>query len=101
MIGFGQKEAPVGTKPKMAHRLVENVPGTYYVVDTCNGCGLCLSLAPNNFTYTDDASYYYVLKQPQTPEEEEQCKEAKQLCPVDCILDDGGKYESIDDGLYY
>lgn len=77
------------TSQQTAHRLVENVPGKYYVLDTCNGCGLCLSLAINNFTYNDDASYYYLYKQPQTPEEEEQCREAMELCPVNGIRDDG------------
>jgi ferredoxin len=91
----------MANKQGIPNRYSENAPGKYYVVDTCNGCGLCLSLAIRNFAYSDDASYYYIYQQPQTLEEERQCREAMDLCPMHCVRDDGGSYQSFDDELYY
>ena len=86
-------------------RYEENVLGKYYVLDSCNGCGLCLSMAIHNFAYSDDGSYYFVYKQPETSEEENQCQEAMKYCPMNCIRDDGDTYETFDssqyDDLYY
>lgn len=66
----------------------ENVPGKYYVDNQCIDCDLCRETAPNNFTRCDDGGYSFVKKQP-SPEEEAQCKEAKEGCPVEAIGDDG------------
>ena len=45
--------------------------------------------APNNFTRSEEGGFSYVSKQPATPEEENQCKEAKEGCPVEAIGDNG------------
>ena len=37
----------------------------------------------------DDGGHSYVHKQPESPEEEALCKEAKEGCPVEAIGDDG------------
>jgi len=37
----------------------------------------------------DDGGYSYVYKQPESPEEEARCKEAKEGCPVEAIGDNG------------
>jgi ferredoxin len=66
----------------------ENVAGIYYVDTQCIDCDLCRETAPSNFTRQDDGGYSYVYKQPSTPEEEAQCKEAKEGCPVEAIGDD-------------
>ena len=55
--------------------------GKYYVDNQCIDCDLCRETAPNNFTRSDDGGYSYVYKQPSTPDEENQCKEAKEGCP--------------------
>jgi ferredoxin len=82
------------TEPKfmadIANKYPENVTGKYYVDNQCIDCDLCRETAPDNFTRNDDGGYSYVFKQPTTPEEEAQCKEAKEGCPVEAIGDDGG-----------
>ena len=70
-------------------RLPDNEPGKYYVTDACNGCGLCFSVALQNFMYSNDASYYYILNQPADEREEADIREAMSVCPMDCIMDDG------------
>jgi ferredoxin len=70
-------------------RLDDNAPGKFYVTDACNGCGLCFSKALQNFFYSNDASYYYVIEQPADIREEEDIREAMSVCPMDCIKDDG------------
>ena len=37
----------------------------------------------------DDGGYSFVYKQPESPEEEARCKEAKEGCPVEAIGDNG------------
>lgn len=66
-----------------------NVKGRYYVDRTCIACDACCIAAPNNFKMDDEEGHAYVYKQPETPEEEEQCKEALSGCPVESIGDDG------------
>lgn len=67
----------------------ENVGGKFYVDDQCIDCDLCRETAPNNFTRSDDGGYSFVYKQPASPEEEAQCKEAMEGCPVEAIGSDG------------
>ena len=66
----------------------DNVEGKYYVDEECIDCNLCRETAPSNFTNHDDG-YSYVQKQPENEEEETQCSEALQECPVEAIGDDG------------
>lgn len=70
-------------------RLAENVPGRFYVDATCIDCDLCRETAPRNFTRRDDAGYSYVVKQPESPEEEEACLAALEECPVEAIGENG------------
>ena len=67
----------------------ENKTGKYYVDCQCIDCDLCRETAPNNFTREDDEGYSYVFKQPENEDEEEQCIEAMEGCPVEAIGDDG------------
>ncbi|GBC79048.1 hypothetical protein HRbin09_00262 [bacterium HR09] len=66
-----------------------NVPGKWDVDTSCIDCDVCRTTAPNNFKANEDEGYSYVYKQPETPEEEAQCQEAKASCPVEAIGDDG------------
>lgn len=82
-----------GTKGKtMANRnqkTPENVPGLFYVDDTCIDCDLCRNIAPNFFTRFDEGGYSYVFRQPTTPAEMAQAEEARTSCPTETIGNDG------------
>jgi len=67
----------------------QNVAGKYYVDNQCIDCDLCRETAPQNFTRNDDGGHSYVYKQPGSPEEEAQCKEAMEGCPVEAIGNNG------------
>ena len=73
----------------IANRYPDNVTGKYYVDNQCIDCDLCRETAPNNFTRNDDGGYSYVYKQPENEDEEKQCKEAMEGCPVEAIGNNG------------
>ena len=73
----------------VANRYPENIAGKYYVDNQCIDCDLCRETAPDNFKRNDDGGYSFVYKQPENPEEEARCKEAKEGCPVEAIGDNG------------
>ena len=67
----------------------ENAPGSYYVDTQCIDCDVCRDTAPDSFRRSDENSYSFVYKQPETPEERAACEEALTCCPVEAIGDDG------------
>lgn len=73
----------------LAYKTPENVPGSYYVDDTCVDCDQCRSLAPAFFVRNDATGYTYVNTQPETPEEIELAEEARLGCPTESIGNDG------------
>jgi ferredoxin len=74
---------------ELANKYETNVAGKYYVDNQCIDCDLCRETAPDNFKRNEDGGYSYVYKQPESPEEEARCKEAKEGCPVEAIGDNG------------
>ena len=78
-----------GFMADIENKYPDNVPGKYYVDNQCIDCDLCRETAPNNFARNEDGGYTYVVKQPENAEEEAQCQEAKEGCPVEAIGDDG------------
>lgn len=70
-------------------RVKENVAGTYYVDSSCIDCDVCRDTAPENFIRSDENSYSFVSKQPETDEELAACEEALSCCPVEAIGNDG------------
>lgn len=66
----------------------ENVSGKYYVDQSCIASEFCVAVAPGNFRM-DDSGHAYVFKQPSTPDEEQQCREALGGCPMYSIGDNG------------
>ena len=78
--------------PAMANkddRYEENAPGKFYVDTQCIDCDVCHVTAPANFTRQEDKGFSFVMKQAGTPEEEAQCQEAMDSCPVEAIGNDG------------
>ena len=71
-------------------KVVENVPGRYYVDVTCIDCDLCRETAPGNFARHDPRGYSYVVHQPEGPAQEAACQAAMDECPVEAIGLDGG-----------
>ncbi|HEY5895877.1 MAG TPA: ferredoxin [Chthoniobacterales bacterium] len=69
--------------------LSENVPGKWYVDDTCTPCRVCLDEAPQLLKYNDDETYVYFFKQPEGEEELEAAQNALEICPQQAIGDDG------------
>ncbi|TGK01511.1 ferredoxin [Leptospira langatensis] len=70
-------------------KVPENVPGKYYIDNSCVPCNDCLEEAPTLLKYTDDESKVYFHKQPASPEEVIAARKAKEICPVEAIGDDG------------
>ena len=67
----------------------ENVPGPFYVDRECINCDACVLAAEKHFKIHEEEGYAFVIKQPETEEEKESCKEALECCPVEAIGDDG------------
>jgi len=70
-------------------KLDGNVPGKYYVDDTCSACGVCSETAPDHFKLTDDEENAFVYKQPANDAEIELCEEAMEDCPEESIGNNG------------
>ncbi len=68
-----------------ADRVPENVGGRFYVDAQCIDCDVCRVTAPANFQRSEDKGYSYVVLQPRNAEEEAQCHEAMDCCPVEAI----------------
>lgn len=75
-------------------RLPDNLPGKFYVDDSCLDCDACRALAPANFARNDDKGYSFVIKQPTTPEEVALCRRAAEECHVEAIGMDGEQAQS-------
>lgn len=69
-------------------RWPENTNGKYYVDRTCIACDACCIAAPDNFKMNEDDGHAFMAKQPSNPQEEDQCREAMEGCPVEAIGDD-------------
>lgn len=75
--------------PDKTRKARENVPGRYYVDDTCIDCDLCRETAPLNFLREDTEGHSYVCRQPRDPSEEAGCLAALEECPVEAIGNNG------------
>jgi ferredoxin len=66
-----------------------NVPGAFYVDNTCIDCDMCREIAPASFRRDDDIALSIVFRQPTTPAEWTAAREAASSCPTESIGDDG------------
>ena len=70
-------------------RFPDNAEGAYYVDDQCIACDACVVEAPDFFVMNDDDGHAYIVKQPTTDSEKEDCENALASCPVESIGNDG------------
>lgn len=68
-----------------------NVPGAFYVDNTCIDCDMCREIAPSTFRRDDDLGMSVVFRQPSTGEELARAREALESCPTSTIGDDGDR----------
>ena len=66
-----------------------NVPGPFYVDETCIDCDLCRETAPVTFRRDDENGLSYVWRQPVTDDERALAHAALGACPTDTIGNDG------------
>ena len=66
----------------------DNVSGKFYVDRTCIACDACCIAAPDNFKMNEDDGHAIMSKQPASPAEQDQCREAMEGCPVEAIGED-------------
>ena len=77
-----------------SHKNPENIPGRFYVDDTCIDCDQCRSNAPDFFRRDESGGYSIVYRQPTSVEEVAVVEEALAGCPTDSIGNDGDAIES-------
>lgn len=75
-------------------RLPDQVPGAWYVDDTCTPCHVCLDEAgPQSgfglLEYNSDETKVLFVKQPGSPEELDSAQRALEICPTNAIGSDG------------
>ena len=66
-----------------------NIPGSYYVDDTCVDCDLCRNMVPEIFARDDGEASSYVHRQPGSRELQARAEEARECCPSESIGNDG------------
>jgi len=72
-----------------SERLLNNIPGKFYVDSSCIDCDMCRGIAPDFFRRDDTIGVTIVYRQPRTLEEIGQAEEALASCPSDSIGNDG------------
>ncbi len=94
-MNFTQREASgkLGANPKPMpdrnYKIPTNVPGPYYVDETCIDCGMCRELAPAIFRYDETHGTSVVYHQPGSAGETALAEEALRGCPTESIGNDG------------
>lgn len=86
-------DSPPGSQARIEDRVPRNVPGKFFVDNTCLDCDLCCETAPENFSRDDDRGVAYVSRQPVTPDELARCQECVIGCPCESIGDTGDQHD--------
>jgi ferredoxin len=76
-------------------RLLQNVPGPWYVDSNCIDCDLCRETAPSVFRRDEDNGNSVVFHQPESEEELRLAEEARSGCPVEAIGNDGPSEQAV------
>jgi len=76
---------------ELKYRTSENVPGAFYVDESCIDCDLCRGIAPAFLRRDDLAGVSVVYRQPVTAEEIALAEEALESCPTSSIGSDGAQ----------
>jgi ferredoxin len=69
----------------ITRKVPQNVPGRFFVDNTCIFCDLCTQISPNNFREDNYHGWAFVVKQPETVDEFGLCIEARDACPTESI----------------
>lgn len=70
-------------------KVPRNIPGKYYVDNSCIDCDLCRQIAPATMMRDDESGFSFVFRQPQTEAEITMAEEALQSCPTESIGSNG------------
>ena len=70
-------------------RYRDNVPGRFYVDESCIFCNMCDDIAPNVFRASDDGDHNHVYQQPNNEDDLALAEEALESCPTNSIGNDG------------
>jgi ferredoxin len=62
-----------------------NIPGPFYVDNTCVDCDMCRTIAPELLKRNEETGNSIVFKQPATQNEIALAKEALECCPTESI----------------
>ena len=63
----------------------DNIPGPFFVDQTCIACDTCAGIAPGHFQLTQDCDHAIVMAQPTSKTEIALCQKALEKCPVQAI----------------
>jgi ferredoxin len=67
----------------------ENISGKFYVDNQCIACDACVVEAPRFFSMNKNKGHAFVIAQPKSAKDLEECIEALESCPVEAIGNDG------------
>lgn len=70
-------------------RLPFNVPGRFFTLERCEGCGQCIRFAPDQMTFDRSEVFCYVYRQPVTPADFAGIQKAMDWCPANAVQDSG------------
>jgi len=89
--GICAAETKTHTMPDRINKNPANVPGPFYVDESCIDCDMCRTTAPQFFRRHEENGYTYVYRQPITAEEVALADEARNGCPTESIGNAGAE----------
>jgi ferredoxin len=66
---------------KPPQKYEKNAPGQWFVTDQCFACLACVDILPTVFRLDySNGGYAFVFRQPETAEEDADCRQAQKAC---------------------